>query len=266
MGVEVGFKSEAGSGAALTVIAPAPGGPAERAGIRPGDEILAIDGQQTSTISLYAAGKRGQRGRWTAGCGSEGGRRCCGCAGPSKGLEALGVLRERVCHYVAACGLVNPALPPRLSTRVVLPSPPPTGNLLQGPEGSQVVLSVKPGAGGAARDVPITRQPIQFNPVDTALCSSSGKSASLGGGGWRGVIRRAGRGRHMAGPRAVAGSLLPSPRPLPASAGQPAPGSSDAKLSQTPLHSHLVPRRSASQGLRPAPLMPARAAFTAQAR
>lgn len=54
------FKSEAGSGAALTVIAPAPGGPAERAGIRPGDEILAIDGQPTSSLSLYAAG-RGER-------------------------------------------------------------------------------------------------------------------------------------------------------------------------------------------------------------
>lgn len=60
VGVEVSFKSEAGSGAALTVIAPAPGGPAERAGIRPGDEILAIDGQSTSSLSLYAAG-RGER-------------------------------------------------------------------------------------------------------------------------------------------------------------------------------------------------------------
>ncbi|KAL4425371.1 hypothetical protein ABPG75_009387 [Micractinium tetrahymenae] len=106
VGVEVSFKS-AGSGAALTVIAPAPGGPAERAGIRPGDEIFAIDGQPTSSLSLYAA-----------------------------------------------------------------------GNLLQGPEGSEVVLTVKPGnGGGPPRDVRVQRQPIAFNPVDWALCGSSGNLA-----------------------------------------------------------------------------------------
>jgi C-terminal processing protease CtpA/Prc len=58
VGVEVSFSSQQGSSSALVVIAPAPGGPAERAGIRPGDEIVAIDGQQTSSLSLYAAGGR----------------------------------------------------------------------------------------------------------------------------------------------------------------------------------------------------------------
>jgi C-terminal processing protease CtpA/Prc len=63
VGVEVSFSPRQGSGAALLVIAPAPGGPAERAGIRPGDEILAIDGQDTSTLSLYAAGENRGRGQ-----------------------------------------------------------------------------------------------------------------------------------------------------------------------------------------------------------
>lgn len=45
-----------GSSSSLVVIAPAPGGPADKAGIRPGDEILAIDGTPTSSLSLYAAG------------------------------------------------------------------------------------------------------------------------------------------------------------------------------------------------------------------
>lgn len=59
VGVEVSFSPKQGGSSSLVVIAPAPGGPAERAGIRPGDEILAIDGQDTSSLSLYAAGERG---------------------------------------------------------------------------------------------------------------------------------------------------------------------------------------------------------------
>lgn len=48
----------------LTIIAPIEGSPAERAGIRPGDRILQIDGKDTSGMSLAeAVGKiRGQRG------------------------------------------------------------------------------------------------------------------------------------------------------------------------------------------------------------
>ena len=39
-----------------------------------------------------------------------------------------------------------------------------------------MVLSVRPGGSGAAKDLRIARQPIQFNPVDSALCGSSGES------------------------------------------------------------------------------------------
>lgn len=40
----------------VQVIAPAPGGPADRAGIRPQDEVLAIDGRAAADISLYEFG------------------------------------------------------------------------------------------------------------------------------------------------------------------------------------------------------------------
>lgn len=54
------------------VIAPAPGGPADRAGIRPQDEVLAIDGRAAADISLYEFGallqgaKDSQAGRLVA--------------------------------------------------------------------------------------------------------------------------------------------------------------------------------------------------------
>ena len=41
---------------ALAVVAPAPGGPADRAGMKPRDRILAVDGRPTAELSLYAAG------------------------------------------------------------------------------------------------------------------------------------------------------------------------------------------------------------------
>lgn len=61
VGLEVSFSSGAvavqhGKKSPLLVISPAPGGPAERAGIKAGDEILQIDGQDTQDMSLYAAG------------------------------------------------------------------------------------------------------------------------------------------------------------------------------------------------------------------
>lgn len=56
IGVEVSFSQGKGAASPLIVISPAPGGPADRAGIKPQDEILDIDGQPTSDLSLYAAG------------------------------------------------------------------------------------------------------------------------------------------------------------------------------------------------------------------
>lgn len=48
--------------------------------------------------------------------------------------------------------------------------------MLQGPEGTEVVLRVQPGGdGGEPRNVQVAREPIAFNPVDYALCSSSGE-------------------------------------------------------------------------------------------
>lgn len=49
------------------------------------------------------------------------------------------------------------------------------GNMLQGPEGSQVTLTVQPRGSSASKEVKLARQPIAFNPVDSALCSSSGE-------------------------------------------------------------------------------------------
>ena len=104
VGVEVSFASDRGASSPLVVISPAPGGPADQAGIRAGDEIIAIDGQLTSELSLYAA-----------------------------------------------------------------------GGLLQGVEGSEVTLQVNPRVGGPTKDVLLTRKPIKINPVDSAVCSTSGK-------------------------------------------------------------------------------------------
>ena len=71
VGVEVAYGEEIGSikskkekgggsnegGHELVVVAPAPGGPADRAGVRAGDVIEAIDGTPTANLSIYEAGE-----------------------------------------------------------------------------------------------------------------------------------------------------------------------------------------------------------------
>lgn len=46
--------------------------------------------------------------------------------------------------------------------------------LLQGTEGSEVALKVKPHQGGSVKELKLARVPITVDPVDSALCSSSG--------------------------------------------------------------------------------------------
>ena len=66
VGVEVAYGEEvegggggkgSGGGHELVVVAPAPGGPADRAGVRAGDVIEAIDGTPTASLSIYEAGE-----------------------------------------------------------------------------------------------------------------------------------------------------------------------------------------------------------------
>jgi C-terminal processing protease CtpA/Prc len=52
VGVEVTF-TDSKAGSELAVVTPAPGGPAEGAGIRAGDVIEAIAGTPTKGLSLY---------------------------------------------------------------------------------------------------------------------------------------------------------------------------------------------------------------------
>ena len=58
VGLEVSFPSsrKPSSENPLVVVAPSPGGPAERAGIKAADEVIKIDGKMTSSMSLYEAG------------------------------------------------------------------------------------------------------------------------------------------------------------------------------------------------------------------
>lgn len=105
VGIEVSFAAtnKAEGNTPLVVVAPFPGGPADRAGIRPGDEILSIGEQDVGQLSLYSV-----------------------------------------------------------------------GSLLQGPDRSEVTLKVRPHTGGPSRDVKLVRQPISFNPVETAVCHTEG--------------------------------------------------------------------------------------------
>eukprot|EP00890_Picochlorum_soloecismus_P005104 jgi/Picsp_1/5595/NSC_02954-R1_protein len=58
VGLEVSFTSsrKPSSENPLVVVAPSPGGPAEKAGIKAADEVIKIDGKPTSSMSLYEAG------------------------------------------------------------------------------------------------------------------------------------------------------------------------------------------------------------------
>mgnify|MGYP002775496676 FL=1 len=58
VGLEVGFDMSSGMNPSLMVIAPVIGGPAERAGLAPGDVIREIDGISTKGMGLYDAAQR----------------------------------------------------------------------------------------------------------------------------------------------------------------------------------------------------------------
>eukprot|EP01018_Ginkgo_biloba_P019820 Gb_35902 [translate_table: standard] len=59
VGLEVGFDTSSnGASANLIVISPVAGGPADRAGIMPGDLISAINGTSTQGMGLYDAAER----------------------------------------------------------------------------------------------------------------------------------------------------------------------------------------------------------------
>eukprot|EP00873_Tetraselmis_striata_P028575 jgi/Tetstr1/448839/TSEL_036065.t1 len=55
VGLEVGYDANEGADSRLVVVAPSDGGPADRAGIRPKDVILSIDGKDTKSLTLYQA-------------------------------------------------------------------------------------------------------------------------------------------------------------------------------------------------------------------
>mmetsp|Transcript_22090 Transcript_22090/g.52815 ORF Transcript_22090/g.52815 Transcript_22090/m.52815 type:complete len:485 (-) Transcript_22090:771-2225(-) len=109
VGLEVGFDASAGSDSSLLVVAPAPDGPADRAGIRPKDSILEIDGVATQGMTLYEAADRLQ--------GDEGSEvellvLPSGGGGGGRGARAVRLARERI-RYVPVthgmCGAVSEA-------------------------------------------------------------------------------------------------------------------------------------------------------------
>lgn len=59
VGLEVGFNVTGDeTSEQLVVVSPVTGGPAERAGVLPGDLIVAIDGVSTDGMGLYEAARR----------------------------------------------------------------------------------------------------------------------------------------------------------------------------------------------------------------
>lgn len=83
VGVEVTFTGAKGSASELTVVTPAPGGPAAAAGVAAGDVIEAVAGVATKGLSLYEVsdllqGPEGSEVRRGAGGGAAGGPALCG--------------------------------------------------------------------------------------------------------------------------------------------------------------------------------------------
>ena len=70
----------------LQVVTPAPGGPADKAGLKSGDVIVSIDGKLTNGLSLYDAGDLLQ--------GSEGSQVCCQCSPANVALLLLRACRN----------------------------------------------------------------------------------------------------------------------------------------------------------------------------
>jgi C-terminal processing protease CtpA/Prc len=63
--------------------------------------------------------------------------------------------------------------------------------MLQGPEGTTVSLRLSGAGGGAPRDLQLIRAPITLEPVQHALCASSGGMAPSAPGDRLGYIRLA---------------------------------------------------------------------------
>lgn len=55
VGLELTFDESSGTQGYLVVVTPVAAGPADRAGLRAGDVITAIDGKSTQGLSLYEA-------------------------------------------------------------------------------------------------------------------------------------------------------------------------------------------------------------------
>lgn len=72
----------------LVVVAPFPGGPADKAGLLPGDEIRSIDDQDISALSLYEISQRLQ--------GPIGSRCIIDVRHPFEDFENISVIREQV--------------------------------------------------------------------------------------------------------------------------------------------------------------------------
>ncbi|KAL0021799.1 hypothetical protein WJX77_001884 [Trebouxia sp. C0004] len=104
VGLEVGFRE--GTDSQLVVVTPAPGGPAEKAGLKSGDVIVSIDGKPTNGLSLYDAGDMLQ--------GAEGSQVTLDVASDSQS-SVLKLTRERIALKPVSfqmCGPVSDVVGP----------------------------------------------------------------------------------------------------------------------------------------------------------